>query len=287
MWEGMGRAGPGRGSPTGNLQRCACFVIPWTIFHPLSRVFLQAGDNGAGLRPSCDSDCPLRPAPGEGNLVAGKGLTFGPMSHAVPASPGRREIPSKGSAPEGPPGPHRHLPQGHCTMLVAAVVVGALPGVLLPGMGPSLGMTWATRGLIHIDLWVSLSLQRSIRDLCTLTGKFWMLVLCCGTRGWVVAKGLVWEARREPGGSCAFLGPFQVKSATLISAISALPIRHAAVTPSCQHPARLSYIIPPLRRMGTHLARASTLLKPAALCNFGEETGEFLHRHLLLSVACL
>lgn len=196
----MGRAGPGGGSPTGNLQRCACFVIPWTIFHPLSRVFLQASDNGAGLRPSCDSGCPLHPAPGERNLVARKGLTFRPMSHVVPASPGRREIPSKGSAwPEGPPGPHCHLPRGHCTILVAAVLGGAFLGVLLPGMGPSLGVTWATRCLVHIKLWVSLSLQRSIRDLCTLPGKFWMPVLCCGTRGWAEEKGLVWEAGRQPG----------------------------------------------------------------------------------------
>lgn len=85
-WEGLGRADPSRGSPAGNLQHHGCFVIPWTIFRPPPWVFLQAGDNGAELCPSCESHCPLPPAPGEGNSAAGKGLTFGPVSHAVPAS---------------------------------------------------------------------------------------------------------------------------------------------------------------------------------------------------------
>lgn len=85
-WEGLGRADPAGGSPAGNLQHRGCFVIPWTIFRPPPRVFLQAGDNGAGPRPSCDSACPLPLAPGEGNSAVGKGLTFGPMSHAVRAS---------------------------------------------------------------------------------------------------------------------------------------------------------------------------------------------------------
>lgn len=33
-WEVLGRSGPGRGSPAGNLQHRGCSVTPWTVFHP-------------------------------------------------------------------------------------------------------------------------------------------------------------------------------------------------------------------------------------------------------------
>lgn len=67
LWEGLGRAGPARGSPAGNLQHRGCFVIPRSIFHPPPGAFLAAGDNGAGPHPSCDST--RRREPGLGDSV--------------------------------------------------------------------------------------------------------------------------------------------------------------------------------------------------------------------------
>lgn len=120
-WEGLGTAGPGRGSPAGNLQHLGCFVIPWSLRHPPPWVSLPAADGGAEPHPSCDR---------------GKGTWGWPLGqcHSLSLIP---QTPSKGwEQPEGPQGPVGHHGCGGW---------GALP----PGMAPNLGVMRAVTSLLQ------------------------------------------------------------------------------------------------------------------------------------------